>query len=357
MEAADRGIALSCWVGGTATAGVGDVKAAWKLLSVTISDWTDDKVPRLGAALAYYTVFSLTPMLVIAVGIAGFFFGEEAARGHIVDQIRGLVGDQGAKAIQDMVENAGREKASGAIATAIGLVMLLFGASGVFGELQDSLNTIWGVKPRPGRGVLGIVKDRFASFTMVIGIGFLLLVSLILSAALAALGTALGGGEEGALHLINMLVSFAVITALFAAMYKYVPDVRIEWRDVWIGAVVTSGLFTLGKFAIGLYLGKSSVASAYGAAGSLVILLVWVYYSTQIVFFGAEFTKVYAKHYGSGIRPEPDAVAVTQEARAEQGLAPADRDDRAPHGNPRREERDGVRGPVSAQRRHMATER
>jgi membrane protein len=245
-------------------------------------------------------------------------------RGHIVEEIRGLVGEHAAKAVQDMVENAGREKKSGAVATAFGLLMLLFGASGVFGELQDSLNTIWGVKPRPGRAVLGVIKDRFASFTMVIGIGFLLLVSLILSAALAALGTMLGGGgKEDAMHAINLLVSFGVTTVLFAAMYKYVPDVRIEWRDVWIGAVVTSALFTLGKFAIGLYLGRSGVASAYGAAGSLVVILVWVYYSAQILLFGAEFTKVYAQRYGSGIRPDVGAVPVTAEARAEQGLGPS----------------------------------
>jgi membrane protein len=299
------------------------MKAIWQLLGAAIASWSEDKAPRLGAALAYYTVFSLAPLLVIAVGIAGVFFGEEAARGQIVDQIRGLVGDQGAQAVETMVEHAGRQKTSGVVATAIGLAMLLFGASGVFGELQDSLNTIWGVKPRPGRGLLGVIKDRFASFTMVIGIAFLLLVSLILSAALAALGPRLGGGTaEGAMHIVNGLVSFGVITVLFAAMYKYVPDVQIQWRDVWVGAAVTSLLFTLGKFAIGLYLGKSSVASAYGAAGSLVILLIWVYYSAQILFFGAEFTKVYAKSYGSGLRPAPDAIPVTPEARAEQGLGP-----------------------------------
>jgi membrane protein len=299
------------------------MRAIGLLLRTTFAGWSEDKAPRLGAALAYYTVFSLAPLLVIAVGIAGVFFGEEAARGQIVDQIRGLVGDQGAQAVETMVENAGRQRTSGVVAAAIGVAMLLFGASGVFGELQDSLNTIWGVRPRPGRGLLGMIKDRFASFTMVIGIAFLLLVSLILSAALAALGTMLGGGaEETAMQVIDALVAFGIITVLFAAMYKYVPDVQIQWRDVWIGAAVTSLLFTVGKFAIGLYLGKGAVASTYGAAGSLVILLVWVYYAAQILFFGAEFTKVYAKSYGSGLRPESDAVPVTAEARAEQGLRP-----------------------------------
>jgi membrane protein len=298
-------------------------KAIWGLIKGAFSGWSEDKVPRLGAALAYYTVFSLAPLLIIIISIAGFFFGDEAARGEIVGQFRGLVGEEGGKAIQTMIENAGREKGSGVFATVISIVTLLFGASGVFGELQDSLNTIWGVKPKSGRGILGMLKDRFMSFTMVLGVAFLLLVSLVLSAAIAAIGTVFGGGDgEGLLHILNLVVSFGVITLLFAAMYKYLPDVKIEWRDVWVGAAVTSVLFTLGKFAIGLYLGKGSVASAYGAAGSLVILLVWVYYSAQILFFGAEFTKVYAKDYGSGLRPEADAEPVSPEARAEQGLQP-----------------------------------
>jgi membrane protein len=222
-----------------------------------------------------------------------------------------------------MIEAAGRDTQTGLLATIIGLATLLFGASGVFGELQDSLNTIWGVKPRPGRGVRDIVRDRFASFTMVMGIAFLLLVSLVLTAAIAALGTMLdSAGAASWLHSVNALASFGIVTLLFAAMYKYVPDVRIEWRDVWIGAAVTSLLFTAGKFAIGLYLGRSGVASAYGAAGSFAVLLVWVYYSAQILFLGAEFTKVYAATYGSGIRPQSNAVPVTPEARAEQGLRP-----------------------------------
>jgi membrane protein len=295
----------------------------WYLLSTTFSGWSEDKAPRLGAALAYYTVFSLTPLLMIAIAVAGFIFGAEAARGQIVGQIQALVGEEGGKAIQTMIENAAREKNTGIAATLIGVATLLFGASGVFGELQDSLNTVWGVKPRPGRGVLGMIKDRFASFTMVMGIAFLLLVSLILTAAISALGAMLGGAvAEGPLHVLNALVSFAIVTGLFAAMYRYVPDAKIEWRDVWIGAAVTSLLFTVGKVAIGLYLGRGSVASAYGAAGSLVVLLVWVYWSAQILFFGAEFTKVYARSYGSGLRPELDAVPVSPESRAEQGLRP-----------------------------------
>ena len=299
------------------------IKAVWYLLSTTFTGWSEDKAPRLGAALAYYTVFSLTPLLMIAIAVAGFFFGAEAARGQIVSQIQALVGEQGGAAIETMVQNAAAQKSSGIAATIIGLATLLFGASGVFGELQDSLNTIWGVKPRPGRGIFGMIRDRFASFTMVIGIAFLLLVSLVLTAAISAFATMLGNAvPEGWLHLLNAVVSFAIVTVLFAAMYKYVPDVAIEWRDVWIGAGVTALLFTIGKVLIGLYLGRGSVASAYGAAGSLVVLLVWVYYSAQILFFGAEFTKVYAKSYGSGLKPERDAIPVSPEARAEQGLKP-----------------------------------
>jgi membrane protein len=308
--------------GGGMTAVTGP-KAVWRLLSATYTGWSEDKAPRLGAALAYYTVFSLAPLLVITISIVGLFLGAEAARGQIVGQLQALVGPEGGKAIETMIEHAGRERNSGIVAGLLGLATLLLGATGVFGELQDSLNTIWGVQPRPGRGILGILKDRFVSFAMVLGIAFLLLVSLVISAALAALGTVLGGSvAEGPLHVANLVASFGVVTFLFAAMYKYVPDVTIEWRDVWIGAAVTSLLFTIGELAIGLYLGKGSIGSAYGAAGSLVILLLWVYYSAQILFVGAEFTKVYARAYGSGFRPERDAVPVTTGGRAAPGRRP-----------------------------------
>jgi membrane protein len=288
--------------------------------------WSEDKAPRLGAALAYYAAFSIAPLLVIAIAVAGLVFGEEAAQGQIVSQVRGLIGDEGAAALQSMIEKAGRRPDAGIAATLIGIGTLLFGASGVFGELQDSLNTIWGVKPRPGRGLFGLLKDRFLSFAMVFGIAFLLLVSLVISAALAALGK-VGGAfiAEGPLHVLNFVISFAVITGMFAAVFKFLPDIQIEWQDVWLGAALTSLLFSVGKLAIGLYLGKTSVASAFGAAGSLVIVLVWVYYSAQILFLGAEFTKTYAKLYGSGVRPDAHAVPVTAEARAEQGLAPVER--------------------------------
>ncbi|HET7292942.1 MAG TPA: YihY/virulence factor BrkB family protein, partial [Vicinamibacteria bacterium] len=271
-------------------------RTAARILKQALAGWIEHNAPRLGAALAYYTAFSLGPLLVIAIAVAGFAFGEDAARRQIVGQVADLIGHEGASALERMVESAGEQKRGGIVATLLGAVVLLFGASGVFAELQDSLNTVWGVKPRPGRGLLGMIADRFLSFVMVLGVAFLLLVSLLVSAALAALGT-LGASllSESVLQAVSTALSFAVITALFAAIFKVVPDVEVRWRDVWLGAAVTSLLFSLGKLAIGLYLGKAAVASAFGAAGSLVVILVWVYYSAQIVFFGAELTKAYAE--------------------------------------------------------------
>jgi membrane protein len=297
----------------------------WTLLKEAVSEWSEDKAPRLGAALAYYTIFSVAPLLIIVIGVAGFVFGWEAAQGQIVGQLQGLLGEEGGKAIQAMIQSASEKKTTGVFATLFGLITLLFGASGVFGELQDALNTIWGVKPKPGRGIFGVIRQRFLSFGMVAVIAFLLLVSLAVSAALAAVGTFMEGVlPTEILHVTNFIVSFAVITVLFAMIYKVLPDATIAWNDVWIGAGVTALLFTIGKFAIGLYLGKSSVASAYGAAGSLVIILVWIYYSAQILFLGAEFTEVYARRYGSGFKAAAGAVPVTREAREQQGLVAAE---------------------------------
>jgi membrane protein len=288
-----------------------------KLLKETVAEWSEDKVPLWAAALAYYTIFSLAPLLLIAISIAGLVFGEEAARGEIVGQIRGLVGQQGAEAIQGMIQNVNRPGSGGTLATIVGVVTLLFGASGVFGQLQDALNTIWGVKPKPGQGIASFIQARFLSFAMVLVIGFLLLVSLVLSAALAAITTffshflptfvALG-------QLLNFVVSFGFITLLFAAIYKFLPDVNVAWKDLWIGAATTSLLFNVGKFLIGLYLGNSGTTSAYGAAGSLVVLLLWVFYSAQIILFGAEFTQVFAKHRGSEITPSDHAVWIIPKA-------------------------------------------
>jgi membrane protein len=259
------------------------------LFRQTITEFTADKVPRLGAALAYYTIFSLAPLLLVAIAIAGLAFGDEAARNQVFTQLRGVLGPLAAKAVQEMVENAAKP-ASGVMATIIGIVTLIFGASGVFGQLKDALNTIWDVKAKKTTGILGFIKQRFLSTAMVFGMGFLLLVSLVIDAAIAAI-VPQGAAIWEALQLIVLL---GVVTMLFAAIFRFLPDLKIEWRDVWLGAFLTALMFVIGKFALGLYLGRSAVASTYGAAGSLVVLLLWVYYSAQILLFGAEFTQVYA---------------------------------------------------------------
>lgn len=295
------------------------------LLKETYNDWNEDKVPRLAAAFSFYTILSLAPLLIVVLGILGLVFGHEAARGQLEHQIQQLVGAESAKAIQAMLANAGKP-ASGIVATIVGTVTLLMGAGGVFGQLQDALNTIWGVMPKPGMGWLDMVKARFLSFSMVLGVGFLLMVSLVLSTGIAAAAKLVGDRIPGAPWVwesLNTVVSFGVFTLLFGLIYKVLPDAKLGWRDVGTGAVLTSVLFIIGKFAIGMYLGRGSIGSAYGAAGSLVVLLLWIYYSAQILFFGAEFTKVYAKKYGSKIVPTEDAIPVTAEARAEQGLKPA----------------------------------
>jgi membrane protein len=289
----------------------------WKLLRRTFYDWSEDKAPQLGAALAFYTALSIAPLLVIILGIAAYFFGDDAASGQIVGELRALVGDDGGKAIEDMLANANKPVA-GILATTLSAVTLLFGASGVFGQLQTALNAIWEVKPKPNRGVWGFIRDRFLSFTMVLGIAFLLMVSLVLTAAIAAAADRLGGERKSLAWLVqavNFAATFVLLTALFALMFKLLPDVKMAWSDVWIGAVVTAALFVVGKFAIGLYLGHSSMASSYGVAGSFVVLLVWVYYSAQILFFGAELTQAYANSFGSRIRPAENAEPAAQSKR------------------------------------------
>jgi membrane protein len=290
------------------------------LVKETFSEWSADKASRLAAALAYYTVFSLAPLLIIVIAIASVVFAN--AQQQLLEQVQQLVGAEGAEQVRTMIEQTSQPSAS-IPATIIGVVTLLLGASGVFGQLQDSLNTIWEVQPKPGRGILAVVKDRFLSFSMVLGIGFLLLVSLVVSTALSALTTVVGeelGIAAAAGQVANIVISFAVTTLLFAMIYKVLPDVEIDWSDVWIGAAVTALLFTLGRFLIGLYLGRSAVGSAYGAAGSLVVILLWIYYSAQILFLGAEFTQVYARRHGSRIMPAANAIRMTQAARINQGM-------------------------------------
>jgi membrane protein len=276
-------------------------KSSFTLLKSTYLEWSKDKVPRMSAALAYYTIFSLAPLLVIAIAIAGLAFGVKAAQGEVTGQIQGLIGHDGAKAIQTMIQSA-HQPAHSAIATIIGFVVLLLGASGIFGEMQDALNTIWHVNPDAQGGIRGIVKARVLSFGMVLGIGFLLLVSLILSAVLAALAKYLGSFlpiPAVLLHSGDFLFSLLFITVLFAMIFKLLPNTKIAWNDVWVGAGLTSLLFTLGKFAIGFYIGRSVSASAYGPAVSLVIIVAWIYYSALLLYFGAEFTRVYATKLGS----------------------------------------------------------
>jgi membrane protein len=290
-------------------------KEIFPVLKKAGSDWMEDQAPSLGAALAYYTVFSLAPLLIIAIAIAGLVFGQEAAQGQIFDQLRGLLGEASGQAMHDMVQSANAKPATGIFATLIGVVTLLFGASGVFGQLQTSLNAIWGVEPKPGRGILGLVQDRILSFGFILVVGFLLLVSLLLTAAIAFVAQWFGGmlpGMETLAQILNFVLSLALITLLFAMIFKFLPDAKIAWHDVWIGAFITALLFTIGKFALGLYLGKSGVSSSYGAAGSLIVLLLWVYYSSQILFFGAEFTQVYANQFGSHVAPADNAVAVSK---------------------------------------------
>jgi membrane protein len=301
---------------------VEEMKKFWKLIKQTFTEWSEDKAPRLAAALSYYTIFSIPPLLVIIIAIAGLAFGQDQVRQVLLGQMEDLLGSEASAGIESMLQGAQRSDA-GIIASVVGVVVLLLGASGVFGQLQEALNTIWDVKPRPGMGIMGMIRKRFFSFTMVLGVGFLLLVSLVVTALLGVLGDALLGffpGFEQIVQIFNFVVSFLVITLLFALTFKFVPDAEVAWKDVWLGAAATSLLFSIGKMAIGLYLGNSDFGTTFGAAASVIIILLWVYYSAQILFVGAEFTQVYANLYGSKIVPDKDAVRLTEEERAQQGI-------------------------------------
>lgn len=291
------------------------LKVLLGLLKMTAREWYDDNTFLFGAALAYYTVFSLAPILIIAIAATSLAFGRQAAEDQITQEIGNVVGPTVGTAVQEVIRNAWAT-GSGTLATVISALVLVVGATGVFAELQESLNAIWKVQPKPGRGLWGVVRDRLLSFAVVLCIGFLLLVSLVISAGLAALNKLLTFASlPGTVYLwqaINGVFSFGLITVLFAMIYKILPDVIIDWRDVWIGAAVTALLFTAGKYLISVYLGQGGVASAYGAAGSLVVILLWVYYSSQILLFGAEFTQVYAKHIGKPLLPTRNAVAVVK---------------------------------------------
>ena len=272
------------------------MKRVIAILSETVSQFVAERAPRMAAALAFYTTFSLAPLLIFAVAFTGVVFGKDAAEGKVVEQLQGIVGPSEAITIQQLIENASRP-ASGTLAAALGVVTLLFGVTGVVGELQDSLNTIWNVKAKEAGRILDIVRRRLVSFAMVLGIGFLLLVSLILSAVLTTV-TAYAGLwmdiPDPLLQFADIALSFVVINLLFALLYKSIPDVEIGWKDVWWGAATASLLFAIGKFGLGYYFAHSTFASTYGAAGFLVVLLLWVYYSAQILFFGAELAQVTA---------------------------------------------------------------
>jgi membrane protein len=281
-------------------------RSTLELVKQVVSEWIAQDVSRMGAALAFYTFFAISPLFVIVLAIAGFWYGEQAARRELFGQFSGLVGSEGAEAIQALVSAAQKPK-TGAWATVIAGVTLFVGATGVFVQLQDALNSVWSVRREQGRGLRNFIKDRLLSFALVVGIGFLLLVSLVLSAGLSALDkfvTVLVPGQEAIWQGINFVVSFGVIALLFALIFKVLPDVEIAWRDVWIGAIITALLFNVGKHLFGLYLGRSTVSSVFGAAGSLVIVLLWVYYSAQILFLGAKFTQVYSNKFGSRFKPK-----------------------------------------------------
>jgi membrane protein len=287
--------------------------AVWELLKQTCIDWYNDNTFVLGAALAYYTVFSIAPVLIIAIAVAGLIFSEETARLQMTQEVSQTVGAQVAGALNDLIRYS-QNTQQGILATIVSVIALIVGATSLFAQLQYSLDTIWNVQPQPGRGLWGVIRDRVLSFAIVLGSGFLLLVSLVVSAALSALGNFLSGAAlpGGAVlwQLVNAAISFGFITLLFAMIYKLLPDVHLAWRDVWIGAAVTALLFTVGKHLIGLYLGRTSAVSPYGAAGSLVVMLLWVYYSSQLLLLGAEFTQVYACRSGKPIVPSANAELI-----------------------------------------------
>ncbi|HKR63269.1 MAG TPA: YihY/virulence factor BrkB family protein [Thermoanaerobaculia bacterium] len=283
------------------------------LFKQTFKEFGEDKVPRLGAALAYYTIFSIGPLLLIAVAMAGIFLGQEAAQGKISAELGRVFGSTTAHSVEEMIQAAAKPK-SGKLAMVVGIFTLFLGASGIFGQLKDALNTIWNVEPKKKGGIKGFITERFLSMAMVLGIGFLLLVTLLFDAVISAMGDYLGRyvGGEPVLHTIELAVSLALAVVLFACIFRILPDLKIAWHDVWFGAIFTALLFVLGKWGLGLYLGKAAIGSSYGAAGSLVILLVWVYWSAQILFLGAEFTQVYARNLGSlrGDKSKDEARAV-----------------------------------------------
>ncbi len=293
------------------------------LVQRSVTAWSDDFAPSMGAAISYYTVFSLSPLLLIVIAVAGLIFGEEAVQGQLVGQLQGFMGREGATAVQTMIK-AAHEPTGGIVATVVGAALLLVGATTVFAELQSALDRIWKVpaKNKP-KGLWAVLRARVLSFGLILALAFMLMVTLVISSVLSAVGKFASGwlpGSEWLLQLANIGVSVGLSTVLFGMIFKYMPTVKIEWRDVWVGAFVTAVLFEVGKYLIGLYIGKSGATQAFAAAGSLVVLLLWVYYAAQIFLFGAEFTKVYANDRGSRVGRQAVAASEMQKQVADQGL-------------------------------------
>lgn len=298
-------------------------KRIWKILKAAFNGFTEHKVTKISGSLAYYTVFSMAPLLVVIISLCGVFLGKEVAEGEIHEQLSGFLGSDTAAQLQEIIRNASLDGKS-SVALVIGAVTLLIGATTVFADIQDSINMIWGLKPKPKKGWLKMLQNRFLSFSVIISLGFILLVSLAITAVIDGFSNRLQARYEDMpvilFYIINQLLTFAIISSIFGVIFKVLPDAIIKWRDVMTGAAVTAILFMLGKFAISFYIGQSDVGGTYGAAGSLVILLLWTYYSSIILYFGAEFTKAYAVEFGSEIKPNHYAVT-TKEIEVETGSA------------------------------------
>lgn len=304
----------------------GYFRSTFELLREAFNDFREDKSPRLAAAIAYYSAFAIAPLLLLTIAIAGIFFGDKAIQGQLGAQLDNVIGPEGAGAIQEILKNA-RLEGDGGLATLISIAMLIVAATGLFGQLQDALNTVWEVAPKPGRGLVRTIRTRLTGFLLILGAGALLLLSIVASAAVTFMNQHMGGfipGSEILSQALQLGISLALVTLVFALIFRVLPDVDVRWRDVWMGAIITAILFTIGKQLLGLYLARSSVTSAYGAAGSLAVILLWVYYSAQILLFGAEFTQVYARRHGNVINPSRDAIPLTEGQRLQQGMRPCE---------------------------------
>ncbi len=293
----------------------GFFKSGWEVIVNTFNAFSDDKVTKLSASLAYYTVFSMGPLLVVIISFCGLFLKREAIEGKIYGILQGFLGSDTAKELQDIIRHAAVSDKSSVVAT-IGIVTLLLGATSVFAEIQDSINSIWGLKPKPKRGWLKMVQNRFLSFSVIVSLGFLLLVSLSISGLIEVVNKHLQVSfpqiTVAIFYVVNWVLTLGISTLIFAVIFRVLPDAEIRWKDVFVGSLITAVLFSLGKFGISIYISQTKVGSTYGAAGSLVILLVWIYYSSIILYLGAEFTKAYAVKYGAPIRPNSYAVTTKQ---------------------------------------------